>query len=438
MTDVAFSPFDVGHVAASASNGTVVVMSFDPVSKIAQRGGGKSEWDSGEPSLARSISKICWHPTERHLLASASMDGSIKIFDVRQKKESCQGAFNSRSDGARDVEFDPFDPFVFASVFENGVLSIWDRRNVDAPVIKISAHTMWANAVAWNPNKRGIIATGSRDKSVKVWSLAGDSDIDSEAVLTSMEANESGGNIKALSSKISAIEDSSVVLPSAHRPIHIIHTPAFVGRIRWRRSWAYQNQLATSSLWESGNTSSKSESGDVLIWNVHMPHMPACVLRGHVDMCTDFDWLDTPSPEFASDTSTIGSNNIEPSSPQSPHASHSSANVPSSPLPREQTGGESARKNSSFSSPHRNPPHAFSSSSPSSTTAASSMMQMVGLGVHQHILSVGKDGRVLIHDLRNAYFPRQHISRSAAAIAPQGRIAYHKGHVMRVSLISHV
>ena len=42
-----------------------------------------------------------------------------------------------------------------------------------------------------------------------------------------------------------------------------------------------------------------------------------------------------------------------------------------------------------------------------------------GLGVHQHVLSVGRDGHVIVQDVRNGYFPRQHMARSIAVLSSQ-------------------
>ena len=51
--------------------------------------------------------------------------------------------------------------------------------------------------------------------------------------------------------------------------------------------------------------------------------------------------------------------------------------------------------------------------------------------IYQHILSVGKAGAILIHDLRNSFFPRSHISPSVTAISSQGHVAFQRGLVDR-------
>jgi hypothetical protein len=66
------------------------------------------------------VNKICWHPVDRSLLAAACQEGSVKLFDIRVRKGSCLSTCAARAEAARDVQFDPFHPNYFASVFENG------------------------------------------------------------------------------------------------------------------------------------------------------------------------------------------------------------------------------------------------------------------------------------------------------------------------------
>ena len=52
--------------------------------------------------------------------------------------------------------------------------------------------------------------------------------------------------------------------------------------------------------------------------------------------------------------------------------------------------------------------------------------------MHQHVLSAGKDGKLVVQDIRTGYFPRQHIASSVAVVSSQGHVAFHTGRVQRV------
>jgi WD40 repeat protein len=119
VTDVVWNARDDGKLAASATNGAIAVFNVDITSGGDKAGRGQQEWDSSDQT-SRSVNKLCWHNIDKNILAAACQEGCVKLFDVRLKKGSCQATFSPRADAARDVQFDPYHPNYFASVFENG------------------------------------------------------------------------------------------------------------------------------------------------------------------------------------------------------------------------------------------------------------------------------------------------------------------------------
>jgi hypothetical protein len=67
----------------------------------------------------------------------------------------------------------------------------------------------------------------------------------------------------------------------------------------------------------------------------------------------------------------------------------------------------------------------------SNDTASSSSQFM---GAFHHIISAGKDGKVLVQDVRNAYFPGDHMSSNVTAISALGHVAFHRSKISRVSI----
>ena len=381
VTDVAFAPNANGIVAASGTNGMIAVFDFNttknPVSTLGRY---TCLWDSGE--APRSMNKVSWHSGNNSVLLSSGMDGLVRLYDLRQKQE-CQGVFNPRSEATRDVSFNPFSEFIFAALSENGALSIWDCRNADSPVLKISAHTMFGLSLAWNPSQRDIIATGSRDKTVKVWDIQQLNRNDSASEELHVFAEPSYWN----GAYASAPGEKEVISKEAYKPLYHIHTPSSVGRIRWRNGEKYHNELATAS------SSTESAGGEVLVWNMSMPNTPACVLKGHVETCSDFQWLDTPMPDLPSEKGT------QDSEEESFFGTVSQESAPARPVLKNKVVDSSSTRKF--------------------------------MGVHQHILSVGKDGMLLVQDVRNAFFPRQHMSSSVTAISSQGHVAFQRGKIFR-------
>lgn len=163
-TDVAWNPRDSDRLAASATNGSVVLFNVD-CNNVGSANKSSRKWESTDEA-SRAVHKVSWHPQEHSLLATACQDGSVKIFDVRQAAQA--QTFLSRADATRDVQFDPLHPHILAAVFENGSLCLWDRRKAPSDSkghsawLKIAAHPSSCLAIAWCPTKEWVLATGSR------------------------------------------------------------------------------------------------------------------------------------------------------------------------------------------------------------------------------------------------------------------------------------
>lgn len=331
LTDVVWSTRDQNLIAASATNGAIVVFNVNNKRQV---------WSSGE--AARSINKICWHPLEDNTLASCSQDGAIKIWDYRIKKDPCQAIFNCRNDPSRDINFNNFNSNSFASVYENGNVFIWDRRRIDQSILKLlNAHTTGGLSVAWHRSTEHVLASGGRDKTVKIWDLS--------------SFTSAGGEFHG--------SDSGGLYP---KPTHILHTAASVNRIAWRPN--SPTQLCTIS------------EKDVVVWDIMMPYIPLCVLKGHNEACMGLEWLDSPA-----------SNELDESIVSTSSSSINKYNA--------------------------------------QNVAATSQ------GVWQHILSVGRDCRLLLQDLRHAWFPRQHMASNAVALSVRGHHATQWAQVNRSDLL---
>ena len=65
------------------------------------------------------------------------------------------------------LEWNPFNPNQFCVTTEDGFLYSFDARNLSTPVFEIKAHEK-ASCFAFSPGFQGMLATASKDKTVKV------------------------------------------------------------------------------------------------------------------------------------------------------------------------------------------------------------------------------------------------------------------------------
>lgn len=139
-------------------------------------------WDLNTTKCAKSYSyhtdKVCslaWHPKESTVLLSGSYDRTVVAADMRAPDAKAP-RWGVESD-VETVKWDPHDPNFFYVSTENGVIHYHDIRNAPAnpaaskPVWILQAHDESVSSFDINPIIPGFIATGSTDKTVKLWNI---------------------------------------------------------------------------------------------------------------------------------------------------------------------------------------------------------------------------------------------------------------------------
>eukprot|EP01064_Diplonema_japonicum_P028778 TRINITY_DN4501_c0_g1_i2.p1 TRINITY_DN4501_c0_g1~~TRINITY_DN4501_c0_g1_i2.p1 ORF type:complete len:786 (+),score=134.76 TRINITY_DN4501_c0_g1_i2:568-2925(+) len=273
VTDVKWHPKRPEQIATASSSGLVVVWNVDKCSPTTLR---RTDEAPTHQEHTRLVKRVCWHPTQEAILLSASEDSTVKLWDLRTYKERSPVTFRIGSGGAapqiRDVEVDPFDNNAFlCSTDEGAELLYWDMRMHErGPTRRITASTESSGngviySVNWHPTRRGYLAVGSKDRTVKVWNIHSDK------------------------------PDSTLT------PEITIQTLASVGRVHWRptQSSTHTHQIAEVSM--------SPLDVDLNIWDYNSPLLPLCCIPApHGEVITDLEWWDR-NGEIIFSTSKSGS-----------------------------------------------------------------------------------------------------------------------------------
>lgn len=182
--------------------------------KKAKKGSSRKAQNLKEGSHSDAVLSLAWNPEYRNVVASGSADRSVKVWDLAT--QSCQatlqwhadkvqavcwnpsdapiilsGGFDkraclgdSRAPGSHlawevsaDVEaiaWDPSNPTHFLVSSEDGLVAAFDARSGggSAPLYRLSAHDKPACCLSFNPAAKGLLATASTDKQVKLWDVS--------------------------------------------------------------------------------------------------------------------------------------------------------------------------------------------------------------------------------------------------------------------------
>ena len=230
--DVTWSHLDENLIATGATNGAVVLWNLSKNTRAKQ--------EHVFPNHQRTVHKVVFHPTDPSILLSGSQDGTVKHFDLRSKE--ARMTFTSNSESVRDVQFVPKNNNSFTSVSENGSVQLWDLRKGDRPYLTFTAHYGPVFSCDWHPDLPNVLATGGRDRAIKVWSVTNIASCD-----------------------------------------HTIQTVASVGRIKWRPQ--RKNHIGSTSL---------VVDASVCVWDVRRPFVPFAAFEKHKDVATGIAWKGSP------------------------------------------------------------------------------------------------------------------------------------------------
>lgn len=138
-------------------------------------------WDLNTSKCAKSYThhtdKVCsldWHPTESTVLLSGSYDRTVVAADMRSPDSKARWAVDADIEAVR---WDVHDPNFFYVTTDAGMVYRFDVRNVPAtpqdskPVWSLQAHDSSVSSFDINPTIPGFIVTGSTDKQVKLWNV---------------------------------------------------------------------------------------------------------------------------------------------------------------------------------------------------------------------------------------------------------------------------
>ena len=141
-------------------------------------------WDLNTAKCAKSYSfhtdKVCsldWHPKESTVLVSGSYDRTVVAADMRAPDAKARWGVDA---DVESVRWDPHDPNFFYVTTDAGIVYRYDVRNVPSspsaskPVWTLQAHDSSVSSFDINPSIPGYIVTGSTDKQVKLWSIQDD------------------------------------------------------------------------------------------------------------------------------------------------------------------------------------------------------------------------------------------------------------------------
>ena len=135
-------------------------------------------WDLQEGKMVSSIphheekvQDIQWHPLESQSLLSGSFDKTARVFDCRSPDEAHKSW--RLSGEVETVTWNHHNPYFFLASTDDGHISYMDVR-MNEPVMTWEAHEGATTGVCVDQSVPGCLVTVSADKSLKIWDIRKD------------------------------------------------------------------------------------------------------------------------------------------------------------------------------------------------------------------------------------------------------------------------
>ena len=137
----------------------------------------KATPDKESSSHTGAVNDVDWHPNYAHLFASASDDGSVRLWDPRENLQVRSNNTEAHSGKTVNcVAFNKFNEYLLATGGADGTVALWDARNMNQVVKRLNVpnqskeeviHLRWARM----SENETVLASSTTSGKVHVWDI---------------------------------------------------------------------------------------------------------------------------------------------------------------------------------------------------------------------------------------------------------------------------
>jgi len=113
------------------------------------------------------VNSVAFHPDQPNRLVSAGMDGTIRLWDVNEQKET---ATLGNTHAVNSLAFQPKEPYYLASDCYH-TIKIWDIANKQEIINLKATDFVSIKDLTFHPDQPNILVSGMWDNTIKLWDI---------------------------------------------------------------------------------------------------------------------------------------------------------------------------------------------------------------------------------------------------------------------------
>ncbi|XP_011046680.1 PREDICTED: WD-40 repeat-containing protein MSI2-like [Populus euphratica] len=161
---LSWSPFKQGYLVSGSHDNKICL--WDVSANAQDKVLGALQVYEAHESVVEDVS---WHLKNENLFGSVGDDCRLVIWDMRTNQT--QHSVKAHKKEINYLSFNPYNEWILATASSDATVGLFDVRKLTVPLHALSSHTEEVFQVEWDPNHETVLASSADDRRLNIWDL---------------------------------------------------------------------------------------------------------------------------------------------------------------------------------------------------------------------------------------------------------------------------